>query len=315
MATAPPVTGAAPPAARASAPPARSRRSGTTSGLFFVLPFMIVFAVFLVWPIVTGFTSTFYNRSLAGTAGQFLGLGNWRELVGDPTVWQSLGNTVLFTVLSTPLLVAVGLGMAMLAHRSGRLGWLLRFSYFAPFVLPATVVSLIWVWLYQPQFGLFDGTLTELGFDAPPFLSTAGLAMVSVVLTTVWWTVGFNFLLYLAALQQIPQDLYEASALDGAGAWQQFVNITLPQLRRTTGLIVVLQVVASLRVFDQFYIMLGGTGGPENSTRPILQYVYETGFTSFRIGYASAISYLLFALIMVLAVFQLRLTLRDGSAS
>jgi multiple sugar transport system permease protein len=136
---------------------------------------------------------------------------------------------------------------------------------------------------------------------------------VAVVVATTWWTVGFNFLLYLAALQQVPAELYEASALDGASARQQLRHITLPQLRRTTGLIVILQVLASLRVFDQIYLMTDG--GPNSSTRPVLQNIYETGFTSFRLGYASAISYLLFVLILLLAVFQLRLTVRDRSAA
>jgi multiple sugar transport system permease protein len=291
----------------------KRRRPGEASGLLFVLPFMVVFAVFMVWPVLAGLVNSFFNRSLAGTPSQFLGLANWRELFGDPAVWRSLGNTALFTLLSTPLLVVVGLAMALLAHRSRGLGWLLRFSYFAPFVLPATVVSLIWVWLYQPEFGLFNSWIEALGGTAVPWLTTEGVAMVAVVVATTWWTVGFNFLLYLAALQQIPAELYEASALDGASARQQLRHITLPQLRRTTGLIVILQVLASLRVFDQIYLMT--EGGPNSSTRPVLQYIYETGFTSFRLGYASAISYLLFVLILLLAVFQLRLTVRDRSAA
>jgi multiple sugar transport system permease protein len=313
MVTASP-TAPAPPTPRAEPDRnTRRRRPGETSGLLFVLPFMIVFAVFMVWPIFSGLVNSFFNKSLAGTPSQFLGLANWREVFGDPAVWQSLGNTALFTVLSTPLLVVTGLAMALLAHRSRRLGWLLRFSYFAPFVLPATVVSLIWVWLYQPEFGLFNSWIEALGGSAVPWLTTEGVAMVAIVVTTTWWTVGFNFLLYLAALQQIPGDLYEASALDGASARQQLWHITLPQLRRTTGLIVVLQVLASLRVFDQIYLMT--EGGPNSTTRPVLQYIYETGFTSFRLGYASAISYLLFVLILLLAVFQLRLTVRNRSES
>ena len=306
-------TAPAPPAAPPAVESRKRRRLGETSGLLFVLPFMIVFAVFMVWPVLAGLVNSFFNRSLAGTPSRFLGLANWRELFGDPAVWRSLGNTALFTVLSTPLLVVVGLAMALLANRSRRLGWFLRFSYFAPFVLPATVVSLIWVWLYQPEFGLFNSWIEALGGSAVPWLTTEGVAMVAIVVTTTWWTVGFNFLLYLAALQQIPAELYEASSLDGASARQQLWHITLPQLRRTTGLVVILQILASLRVFDQIYLMT--EGGPNSSTRPVLQYIYETGFTSFRLGYASAISYLLFVLILLLAVFQLRLTVRDRSAA
>jgi len=137
--------------------------------------------------------------------------------------------------------------------------------------------------------------------------------MLAVVITTVWWTVGFNFLLYLAALQGIPAQVYEAAAIDGANGRQQLFRITLPLLSRTTGLIVVLQLVASLKIFDQIYLMTNG--GPNYATRPIIQYIYESGFTSYRIGYASAISYLFFAIIVIVAVAQFKLFSGRGEAA
>ncbi|HEX2299611.1 MAG TPA: sugar ABC transporter permease, partial [Pseudonocardiaceae bacterium] len=132
----------------------------------------------------------------------------------------------------------------------------------------------------------------------------------SVVILTVWWTVGFNFLLYLAALQAIPDQLYEAAEIDGAGGWRRLFSITLPLLNRTTGLVVVLQVLASLKLFDQAYILYDASGGPGGSATPILQYVYETGFTDYRLGYASAISYMFFVLIILIALVQARLSNR-----
>lgn len=275
------------------------------AGLFFVAPFLLLFALFMLWPIVSGLWNSFFNTSLAGVKHEFLGLQNWQDLFGDPAVWSSLKNTLVFTAMSTPPLVIVALVMALLANRQGLLGWLLRFSYFAPFVLPATVVTLIWVWIYQPGFGLVNGLLTAGGFAEIDWLNTENRAMLAVVITTVWWTVGFNFLLYLAALQGIPGQIYEAAAIDGAGGRQQLFRITLPLLRRTTGLIVVLQLVASLKIFDQIYLMTNG--GPNYATRPIIQYIYESGFTSYRIGYASAISYLFFAIIVIVALAQFKL--------
>ncbi len=275
------------------------------AGLFFVGPFLLLFAVFLVWPTISGLWNSFFNTSLAGVEQEFLGLQNWREMFSDSAVWSSLKNTLIFTAMSTPPLVIIALVMALLANRTGVLGWLLRFAYFAPFVLPATVVTLIWVWIYEPGFGLVNGLLTAGGFAEIDWLNTENRAMLAVVITTVWWTVGFNFLLYLAALQGIPEQVYEAADIDGASERQKLFRITLPLLRRTTALIAVLQLVASLKIFDQIYLMTNG--GPNYATRPIIQYIYQNGFTNYRIGYASAISYMFFAIIVVVAVLQFKL--------
>jgi multiple sugar transport system permease protein len=276
------------------------------SGIYFTLPFLLVYAAFLVWPLVLGVKMSLSNDSLSGTAGGFVGLRNFGEALTDAAVWQSLWHTAWFTVLSTPPLVVLGLVMALLANHLTPAQWLWRLAYFAPFLLPVAVVSLLWTWLFQPGFGLFDGLLSWLGIHANiGWLTGPDVAMPSIVLTTLWWTVGFNFLLYLAALQTIPRDYQEAAALDGAGWWQRLRHVTLPMLRRTTILIVVLQLLASLKVFDQIYLMT--QGGPNHATRPVIQYVYEASFTGYRTGYGTAISYIFFALILVVTVAQLRL--------
>lgn len=285
------------------------------SGIYFALPFLVVYAAFLLWPLVLGVKMSLSNDSLTGTAGEFVGLRNFAEALTDPAVWGSLWHTAWFTLLSTPPLVVLGLVMALLANHLAPVQWLWRLSYFAPFLLPVAVVALLWTWIFQPGFGLFDGMLAWVGVDAGiGWLSDPDAAMPSIVLTTLWWTVGFNFLLYLAALQTIPQHLYEASALDGAGWWRQLRHVTLPMLRRTTVLIVVLQLLASLRVFDQIYLMT--QGGPNHATRPVVQYVYETSFTSYRTGYGTTVSYVFFALILVISLSQLRLfRARDEEAA
>ncbi len=276
------------------------------SGIYFTLPFLVAYAAFLIWPLVLGVKMSLSNDSLSGTAGGFLGLRNFGEALTDAAVWQSLWHTAWFTILSTPTLVLVGLIMALLANHLAPAQWLWRLAYFAPFLIPVGAVALLWTWLFQPGFGLFDGMLSWIGVHLEiGWLTDPNVAMPSLVLTTLWWTVGFNFLLYLAALQTIPQDLYEASALDGAGWWKQLRHVTLPMLRRTTVLILVLQLLASLKVFDQVYLMT--QGGPNHATRPVIQYVYETSFTGFRTGYGTAISYVFFALILVISLSQLRL--------
>ncbi|MFJ4839709.1 carbohydrate ABC transporter permease [Streptomyces sp. NPDC088746] len=304
MTTTTPVAAPAPAGERPlSPPPRRSRRRGP--GLLFVLPFAVPFVLFLVWPVVQGLWMSFTDSSLTLRDTSFVGFDNYAEAFGDPDVWSSLGNTVLFTALSSIPLVLVALVMAVLVH-SGLAGqWVWRLSFFVPYLLPVTVVTLIWTWLYQPDIGLGNELLRTLGFEPVGWLSDEAVAMWSVAALTVWWTVGFNFLLYLAALQSLPTTYDEAAALDGAGAWRRLWSVTLPQLRRTTVLVSMLQILASLKVFDQIYILT--KGGPNGSTRPILEYVYDVGFTGYRLGYASAVSYVFFALVIVVSLAQLRL--------
>ncbi len=292
---------------RSARRPPRPSRGGDWSGLCFVAPFFVAYTLFLIVPLLLGLKMSLSHASLAGGNTEFAGLDNFLRAVTDPAVWTSLWHTALFTLLSTPLLVVTGLVLALLAHNLAPARWLWRLSFFAPFLLPSSVVALIFVWIFQPGFGLADGLLAMIGLDVRVgWLASPSKAMLSIVFVTVWWTAGFNFLLYLAALQAIPAPLYEAAALDGASWWQQLWRITLPMLKRTTGLVIVLQLLASLKVFDQIYLITGG--GPGHSTRPVIQYIYETGFTNFQIGYASAISYIFFALILLVALAQVRLS-------
>ncbi|MFI1226556.1 MULTISPECIES: carbohydrate ABC transporter permease [unclassified Streptomyces] len=291
-------------------PAPRRRRSLTGGGGLFVLPFLVFFGLFLVWPIVQGMWMSLTDASLTLRDTEFVGLANYAEAFGDPDVWSSLGNTVFFTLISSVPLVLVALAMALLVH-SGLAGqWAWRLAYFAPYLLPVTVVTLIWTWLYQPDIGFGNQLLTSLGLEPVGWLSDESVAMWSVAALTVWWTVGFNFLLYLAALQSLPVTYDEAAALDGAGAWRRLWSVTLPQLRQTTVLVAMLQVLASLKVFDQIYILT--KGGPNGSTRPILEYVYDVGFTGYRLGYASAVSYVFFAIIILVSVAQLRFFRQEG---
>ena len=297
-------------AARAETTPAVESKSKTTrgrtdlAGYLFVAPFLLAYAAFLIFPVLLGLRMSFFNASLVSTESEFLGLANYRELFGDSDFWGSLWHTVLFTLLSTPPLVILALVFALLANRAIPARWFFRLSFFAPWVLPSSVVALIWVWLYQPGFGLINSYLVALGLPEVAWLPDESVAMFSVVIATVWWTLGFNFILYLAGLQEIPQDIYDASATDGAGPLAQVRWITIPLLARTTALVLTLQIFASLNVFDQIYIMNTEGGLNYTATRPIIQYVYEQGFTSYRVGFASAMSYVFFLLVLVVGLAQ-----------
>ncbi|MER6677181.1 sugar ABC transporter permease [Streptomyces sp. NPDC000983] len=271
-------------------------------GLLFALPFLVLFALFMVWPLVQGLWMSFTDTSLSAHAPSFIGVDNFSEALRDAEMWRSLGHTVWFTVLSTVPLVVVALGMALLVHTGLPGQWVWRLAFFAPYLLPVGVVTLVWGWLFQGDLGLYNQLLNAVGLDSVAWLSDRSVAMWAIVLTTLWWTVGFNFLLYLAALQSVPDHLYEAAALDGAGAWRRLFSITLPQLSRITVVVTVLQILASLKVFDQIYLLT--KGGPDNSTRPVIEYMYDVGFTGYRLGYASAISYVFFALVILASAAQ-----------
>jgi multiple sugar transport system permease protein len=274
-------------------------------GISFVLPFLLVYAIFIIWPVLLGLRMSFFNWTLSGIgSSDFLGLSNYQELFGDQAFWQSLGITILFTVISTPLLVVIALGLALLVNRAIPAQGMFRTIFFAPFVMPVSVVALIWNWLYQPGFGLVNGILTSIGLKEVNWLSDPGVALISVVILTIWWTIGFNFVLYLAGMQQIPQDLNEAAALDGAGFWARVRWVTIPMLTRTTTVVLILQIIASLQIFNQAYLLFNAGDGPNFSTRGLVQYIYEQGFTDYRVGYASAMSYILFIIILIISLGQ-----------
>ncbi len=279
---------------------ARAMQPGRAAVLF-TTPFFLLYILFLLWPILAAARTSLFDASLTGHAS-WAGLRNYTDLLNDSDFWSAMWHTALFTLLSTPPLVLIALGLALLVSRVRRFQWMYRLSFFAPYVLPVSVVVLIWNWLFQPGFGLINSYLTSLGLSEVNWLGQPFVAMLAVVIATVWWTVGFNFVLYLAGLQEIPRELYEAAATDGATPLQQTRRITLPLLASTTVLVTVLQVIASLKVFDQIYLLQNGTAGPQNSTRPAIQYIYESGFTQARVGYASAMAFVFFLVVVAISL-------------
>ncbi|MBC2867880.1 carbohydrate ABC transporter permease [Streptomyces mexicanus] len=274
------------------------RRQGLQHGGWFVAPFLALFALFVLWPVLRGLWLSFTDANISGDHTRFIGLDNYREALHDPLMWDALGHSAWFTLLVVPCITVLAFLLAMLAHHIERGKWLWRLCFFAPFLLPSTVAGNLWQWLFNPGTGMVNYVF---GIDTP-WLTDKRYAMLAVVICTLWWTVGFSFLLYLAALQSIPDHLYEAAKLDGAGAWHRMVHITLPMLRDITGLVIALQILASLQVFDQAVVMQDFGPGPENSTRTFVQYTLEEGFTSYRVGYASAISIVFFVIIAAVAL-------------
>ena len=278
--------------------------------LLLMAPFLILYLAFIIGPSIYMIVMSFFDTSLVQPGlGAFAGFSNFAEALGSSAFWRSMWHTIWFTILTTPPLVILAFVFALLADRVRRGRWFFRLAFFLPYILPSAVVALIWMWLYTPELGLLGRVVTAFGFAEPAWLGSPSLAMWSLALTTVWWTLGFNFVLYLAGLQDIPRDLYEAASMDGAGPWQQIRKITIPMLARTTSLVLVLQIIASLKLFDQAYIMT--SGGPNFSTRPVLEYIYDEGFTNFRTGYAAAASTLFFILVLAVSAVWVALTRRQ----
>jgi multiple sugar transport system permease protein len=300
---------------RAHASPAPQRRQhDDRSAWVFLAPFLVLYLLFVIGPTIYAFILSLFNGSLVKPGlGSWAGLGNYAEALKSSDFWSSLWHTLYFTLLTTPPLVILAFLFALLADRAVRGRAFFRVAFFLPYVLPSAVMALIWIWIYTPALGLAEAWLSAVGITAPSWLGDPSWAMPSVAIATVWWTLGFNFILYLAGLQDIPRDLYEAASIDGAGPVQQIRRITIPLLGRTTTLVIVLQVIASLKIFDQIYIMT--SGGPNFSTIPSLEYIYDQSFTNLRIGYGSAVSMLLFLVILAVSFVWLAIVRRQESGA
>ena len=285
----------------------RQRRAAATAFLF-ILPFFILFTVFTVYPIVQGVWVSLNKWSMMGRQS-FIGFENFHRLFSDAKFWDSLQHTCLFVVICAPLIVILALVFALFANRPARYRKFLRVSYYLPGVLSVSVASFIAKYTFAPYRGLVNGILKWAGActtsTEPLWFMSTPLSWAVIIIMTIWWTIGFPMLLYLAALQDISREVMEAAAVDGASPRQQLFQITLPLLKPTILLVTMLQIIACFKVFGQIRLITGG--GPSNTTRPLIQYIYEQAFDKNKLGYAAAMSYILFAILVVCTLVQLRL--------
>lgn len=269
--------------------------------VLFSAPYLAVYIAFLVFPVLYGVYLSFFDWDILSTR-KFLGIGNFVEAFSDPMFLSSFSHTLQFVLLSTPTIIVIGFLLALLAVRPGKSGNAAETVFFLPYILSTTVVGTLWAWLFQKNFGLVNQLLSAAGIRSVGWLTDPSIAMISIVIATIWWTSGFNMILFSAAIKQIPDEIYDSARIDGAGRLATLFRITIPLLRDTTFLVVILQLIASFKVFGQAFVMTGG--GPYNTTQVLVQYVYKTGFSYFRLGYASAMSVLLFLVILVISGFQ-----------
>ncbi|MGK9165484.1 sugar ABC transporter permease [Inquilinus limosus] len=274
----------------------------------FVLPFLVVYLLLLVWPLFDGIWISLQKFDMFDGTGAYAGLVNYKRLFADKVFLGAVWNTALFVLMTVPAFVAIGLALALALNRPGRTAAVLRATFFATSVLSVTIVTIIWKMMYLTDRGLLTNVLAAFGQAPIPILSDPDLALPGIAVATVWWGIGLPMMLFLAALQQIPRELYEAAALDSAGRWRSFRHITLPSIRRTVVLVAVVEIVYQFQLFGQSYLLT--RGGPNNATRPIVQFIYEQGFRNWDLGYAAAASEVLFGLMLIAAMAQYLLTRR-----
>jgi multiple sugar transport system permease protein len=276
------------------------------SAIPFLLPFFVLYAIFTLWPMGEGIYISLYKWTLVRKI-KFVGLDNYARMIKDPQFWDSMWHTFYFVIVSTPIIIVLALLLAIICNQNSRFKKFFRVAFFLPNILSVAVISYIAIFMLQPYTGFINTFIHSLGFKAEPFwLADVHLAWVSIIGTTLWWTVGFDMILFLSALQNIPDELYEASEIDGATRTKKFFHITLPLLKPMIKIILLLQIIGSFKVFAQPWLIT--RGGPGNATRPIIQYIYETGFNNANLGYASTLSYALFLILVICTLIQLKFT-------
>jgi len=281
---------------------ASRRVSASTAGWVFAAPALTVIAVFFGLPVLAAFAlslTDFDIYSLADLSNlRFVGLHNYATLLQDPLFWRALGNTMYFVVVGVPLSIAVSLGAALLLHsKAARFKPFFRTAYFAPVVTTVVAVAVIWRYLFHTRYGLVNWGLTSVGLPAIDWLGDPTWAMPTIILFAVWKNFGYNMIIFLAGLQSIPEDLYEAARIDGATPAQQFWNVTLPQLGPVLLMVGILTLSGYFQLFAEPYVIT--QGGPLQSTVSVLYLMYEQGFMWWNLGNASAVAFLLFALMMI----------------
>ncbi len=285
------------------------------AGWLFVAPAMAVIGLFFVVPVAAAFILSLTDFDIYALADlrnlRFVGLEEYRQLLANPLFWQALGNTLYFVVVGVPLSIAASLSAALLLEsRLARFRGLFRTALFAPVVTTLVAVAVIWRYLLHPRYGLIDYGLRQLGLPAIDWLGDPHWAMPAIILFAVWKNFGYNMIIFVAGLQTIPEDLYEAARIDGASPLRRFWHVTLPGLAPVVLLVSVLTMAGYLQLFAEPYVMT--QGGPGQSTVSVLYFMYEQGFKWWNLGTASAVAFLLFILVLAVTLAQLAVARRRG---
>jgi multiple sugar transport system permease protein len=274
------------------------------AALLFLSPTLLVFSAFILFPVIFSFYLSFQQWNMFSGESNFVGLDNYSRLFKSDEFWQVLKNTAVYTLGTIPLNMAFSLLIAYILNKKIIGKKFLRTAFFAPVIISPVAAALIWRWLYDPNFGIINYVIAIFGAGAVNWLNDPSAAMLALIIMGVWKTFGINMVLFSAGLQGIPESYYEAAEIDGAGKWAKFWNITIPMLAPTTFFIMIMSMISSFQVFDIVYVLT--SGGPLGSTKVLVFYVYEQAFKFFEMGYASAAAYVLFGILFILTMLQVK---------
>ena len=278
----------------------------------FVIPFLIVFAIFRIYPFLLGIFTSFTDQRVGPRPGNFVGIENYVDLLGRAEFGRSFIVTFQYAFIVVPMSFFIGLAMAVYVNRKLPTHIISRLVFFAPFVLTATIVAIVWNWMFQTQFGLVNVGLGLLGLpDRIAWLREPSLVLPVIAFITTWWQAGFAMVIFLGALQSIPNELIEAARIDGANPWQTFWRVTFPLLLPVSTLVITITLIEAMRVFSLIYIIT--QGGPSDHSTSVVFYIWQEGFVRFEQGMASAVGVVLFLVIMVLTILRFALIRGDKS--
>jgi multiple sugar transport system permease protein len=287
-------------------PGRRASRLGRHARAYcFLVPSGVILLVFVAYPIAQSLWMSLHNWSFFGSVQPFIGLHNYDTMFHDPRFWNALRNTAVYSAVVVPLQVALGLTLAVALQRNTLINKFFRSVYFFPVISSLATMGIVWKFLLDPEIGLINHAMVSIGLPDVDFLQSTTWALPAVIFVGVWKSVGFSMVIFLAALQDVPESLLEAAALDGAGPWSRFRRVVLPMLRPSMLFASIIATIASMQLFDSVYVMTGG--GPIFHTETLVTYIYEVAFDYSEPGYAAALSWVLFLLILAVSMIQLRL--------
>jgi multiple sugar transport system permease protein len=282
-------------------------------GYLFISPLLVGLAVWTVYPLLASLYLSFTQGALLGKV-TWVGLANYQRMFTDDELFvYAIRNTAYYVFASVVPATVLPLLLALALNQKLRGIVFFRFVLFLPTITSSVALSVMWLWIYNPQFGIINqvldslGVLRLLGMSRPAWLADPRTAMLSIIIMAVWRGLGYNMLLFLAALQDVPEAYYEAAKIDGADAFARLLHVTLPLISPMVFFVIVMGIIGGFQVFEYSYVMTGGQGGPVNSTLTMVLYLYREGFVKFRVGYASALAYVLFLIIMIVTIIQLRI--------
>ncbi|MFC3746409.1 carbohydrate ABC transporter permease [Paenibacillus sp. GCM10012306] len=283
----------------------RIERHQARTAYFFITPTLLLFLVFTVIPVVMALYLSFTNYDVL-SRNDWIGLDNYRRLIDDDLLWKTFRNVFFYAVIFVPLNILISVLLAVLLSRAWRGVKLFRTLYYLPTLTSAVAAATVWIWLLHPEFGAINGLLSYVGITGPAWLSETSTAMLSIIMLTLWQSVGSNMIIYLAGLQGVPDYLYESARLDGANKFDCFRYITWPQLRPTTFLVSTMAIISALQLFDQAFVLT--QGGPANMTKTPVYLIYQQGFNQLQMGYASAQAFVLAMAILIFSLINMRIS-------